>query len=72
MIAKAVPLSDRITTEYVFFVTALRLFVGIPLMLPTLMVLGRDDKRSGGNGHERTLFSRAENAGIDHHPTCTI
>lgn len=37
----------------------------------TLMVfLGRDDKRSGGNGHERTLFSRAENAGIYYHPAC--
>ena len=70
MIAKAVSLSDRITTECVFFVTAVGLVVNIPPTLITHRFLGRDDKRSGGNGHARTLFSWTENAGIYHYPAC--
>ena len=67
MTAKAVSLSDRITTECVFFITV------VGLVPPTLMnaaFLGRDDKGSGGNGHAGTLFSRTENAGIYHYPAC--
>jgi hypothetical protein len=38
--------------------------------MDTRAFLGRNDKRSGGNGHARTVFRRTENAGIYHHSAC--
>jgi len=34
--------------------------------------LGRDDQGPGGDGHARSLFRWSEDAGIYHHPSCSL
>lgn len=37
-----------------------------------LFSLGRDGQGPGGDGHARSLLRWSENAGIHHHPSCSL